>query len=1725
MAVPTATVAEMLNKASIEPPTDRELSVAPLSQPTLTKLQDISRSYHFNLPKAVISSCHFKENDAESRNLHQLSANCPAINQQCGQSGKMGHFAKICMRGRRGSVRGNVRCVINDDSVNDDGDNCSNEGDLSHEDIMHQEYVVVVKDSNNIEDSQHISDPEVDVIIEKNHVQLLVDTGVTIKGKVYVARRGINVLGLIHQAEIGLTIKPGLANPVFIDKQFKQDVSVTSVTNSTSRTHIDSDWEQKFSTIFEDRLGKITNFQHSIRVKDNVVPTKHKLRTVPLSIRSDLSKHLQTLCDQGIIEKVESTLWLSPIVLAKKRSGDLRMCVDLRTLNEAIWVDGFPLPRIEDLIAKVGSSSWFTKLDLKAAYHQVELHPQSRHLTAFVTPDGVFQFCLLPFGLASAAAVFQRLMSEMFAHNPNKVVFQDDILIFTKTKNEHNRAISEVFKVLENTGVTLQKSKCVFKAKEIEYLGHVISEKGIKPRPGLVKSIIKASAPQNREQLMSFLGLCEFYAKFMKDYAKTTECFRSLLKKGAVFVWSEECKKGFQVIKDHILSAPALQAFVEGRQTFVTVDACEYGLGAVLSQYFGGKEYTVGFASRTRRPVERKYSVIEKELLACTWSVEKFKSYLWGRSFILKTDHRPLVDILNGKNVKRTTARLARLSTKLLEYTFSVEYIPGGRNSRADCLSRLPIPDNDEQDWETEVEQCFVANVCQESILFLEDDWIKKLDNDIVLKEVSSLIRKGWPKEKCLSPDLQMFWKINTELSIENGIIVRGDKLVPPSCYREKIILAAHSGHLGATITKRKVRSDFWWPKMDSQVDELVKQCPRCNTSDKVLVLEGLVESKVSVPKNMLAIGQLKQFGEPNPAFRVLKPWWDVLAEYTNLIMAMLSIFTASLQVNFHQKAKLWRTIAWKLHSVGVTRRHSAHYREQWQDLRGWTRKIERVQLGLHLQISYEKLYCVAVPPWLSIPENTWNITHLEHIKNTIGSRGFKTSLDIQYFALINTWCTDNYIRPFTKFFPYLILINSLVILASSNFWFKFPGTSSKIEHFLSVLGKCLNSPWTAKALSATMYEDIPQSTIRLAMSKNPKAGMPSIYAMENEGKGSPTGGLQGSSSADKLQMALRTSPVDSKVQSKPEKILDKKEGEQAKALFEHVKKFRIHTEERDILYQMYKRQTFLRVFESIVFIVYICVFVPQMKHVSHCIDEFNMTGFVNHFCVYGMARMNNLMSTVYLFLLAVYTCLCFVNFYWIFHSNLKEYSFEKIRKESGIDDIPDVINDFAFLLHLIDQYDRLYSREFAVFLSDVSETKLLQMNLNNYWTIDKLKQSLSIDAQGKTELHLYMMPGIPSQVYELDEIEVLKLESVDMTIPSSISKLKDLNELWLNNCNIKLNNQALAFLKKNLLVLKISFSSPQEMPSWLYHMGKLQWLYLHGKLQGERGSINLHSFRELKQLQFLYLKLSMGSIPSPILELAATVNTLLIHNEGHKLFSLASLKALKKLNYLGLIQCKLDKIPNFIFSLPDLEGIDLEDNSLKSLEELVSLQHFKKVTSLKFSRNRITSIPHHIGQISNIESLYLNNNLITILNTAVCNLKKLSNLDISFNSIQQLPREIGQLQELKYLVASNNNIAMLPDELFTCINLEKLIVSHNKLTRLSHLVGNLTQLRYLELTGNLIETLPQELEKCVHLTKAGLQVEKDIYATLPIYVRKQLQAGSGEEVSHHDLEEDTADD
>ncbi|XP_075433410.1 volume-regulated anion channel subunit LRRC8C-like isoform X2 [Ascaphus truei] len=779
----------------------------------------------------------------------------------------------------------------------------------------------------------------------------------------------------------------------------------------------------------------------------------------------------------------------------------------------------------------------------------------------------------------------------------------------------------------------------------------------------------------------------------------------------------------------------------------------------------------------------------------------------------------------------------------------------------------------------------------------------------------------------------------------------------------------------------------------------------------------------------------------------------------------------------------------------------------------------------LLLKLSYEKMLCVPMPPHPLIGTLLVNFTSLDVVQAHQFPSRYKMNLDLQYYLLAKQWCYDNAVQDYSRYFPYLILTNSMIFLIISNFWFKFPGTSSKIEHFISVLGKCLNSQWTIKALSETVYEDTENHLGKVSTSIIPSTPfLPSTSVLGNgEQKAELRLPLYEASQvhlegATQDERPLLTSKSSKKFAGavldtgSTVKILDKKEGEQAKALFEKVKKFRLYTEEKDILHQMYKKQTILRTLEAVAFVSYVGIHTPRMKHVAYCVEPLNVTGYTKFYCIHGLWRMWSMLSFGYLFILSIYICICFYTLHWIFYYKLKEYSFETIRKESGIDDIPDVINDFAFLLHLIDQFDKLYSWKFAVFLSDVSETKLLQVNLNHYWSLEKLKQCLSINARGKTELRLCMLPGIPTQVFELVEIEVLRLEFIkSLTLIPVITNLRLLNELWVLNSRVKVETQALAFLKKNLDILRVCFTTHEEFPSWIYSLSQLQELYLGGRLQLEnKSTITLQSFKELTQLKFLSLKLHISKIPSAIIDLAPILKSLTIHNDGSKLLSLISLQKFTNLIHLRLIHCQLGRIPSSIFSLVKLQEIDLSSNNLTSLMELTSFQQLKKLNSLRLSKNIISSIPPDISEVTNLEMLYLNGNKLSSLSPGVFKLTKLFHLDVSKNKISDLPPEIEQLEGLEYLSISHNQLTFLPDQLFSCTNIQTLVLSNNKISTLSPLVRGLTQLSLLDLMGNPLKKLPTELEMCPYLHRNQLLVEKEIFDTLPHDIRERMKNSGG---------------
>ncbi|XP_068949372.1 volume-regulated anion channel subunit LRRC8C [Petaurus breviceps papuanus] len=802
----------------------------------------------------------------------------------------------------------------------------------------------------------------------------------------------------------------------------------------------------------------------------------------------------------------------------------------------------------------------------------------------------------------------------------------------------------------------------------------------------------------------------------------------------------------------------------------------------------------------------------------------------------------------------------------------------------------------------------------------------------------------------------------------------------------------------------------------------------------------------------MIPVTEFRQFSEQQPAFRVLKPWWDVFTEYLSVVMLMIGVFGCTLQVMQDKIICLPKTIqASQNHSSLPNTSHSMD---------------------------------TSTPPPPPQPSAS---------PATVEMKGRKTDLDLQQYSFINQICYEKALHWYAKYFPYLVLIHTLIFMLCSNFWFKFPGSSSKIEHFISILGKCFDSPWTTRALSEVSGEDSEEKDNR----KNnlQKAPYPSQTATDN--------------TLVKSQ-SLKSIPEKFVVDKTSAGALDKKEGEQAKALFEKVKKFRMHVEEGDILYSMYVRQTVLKVLKFLIIIGYNSALVPKVQFTVSCdIDIQDMTGYKHFSCNHTMAHLFSKLSFCYLCFVSIYGLTCLYTLYWLFYRSLKEYSFEYVRQETGIDDIPDVKNDFAFLLHMIDQYDPLYSKRFAVFLSEVSENKLKQLNLNNEWTVDKLRQKLQVNAQNRLELPLIMLSGLPDTVFDITELQSLKLEIIqNVMIPATIAQLSNLQELSLHQCSVKIHSAALSFLKENLKILSVKFDDFRELPPWLYSLRNLEELYLYGSLGHDISrNITLESLRELKNLKVLLLKSNISKIPQAVVDVSSHLQKMYIHNNGTKLVMLNNLKKMTNLTELELVHCDLERIPHAIFSLLSLQELDLKENNLKSIEEIMSFQHLRKLTVLKLWHNSIAYIPEHIKKLTSLERLTFSYNKIEVLPSHLFLCNKIRHLDLSFNDIRFIPPEIGVLQSLQYFSITSNKVESLPDELYFCKKLKTLKIGKNNLSVLSPKIGNLVFLTTLEVKGNQLEVLPPELGDCRALKRSGFIVEDILFETLPSDIREQMKA------------------
>ncbi|XP_016397069.1 volume-regulated anion channel subunit LRRC8D-like isoform X2 [Sinocyclocheilus rhinocerous] len=829
----------------------------------------------------------------------------------------------------------------------------------------------------------------------------------------------------------------------------------------------------------------------------------------------------------------------------------------------------------------------------------------------------------------------------------------------------------------------------------------------------------------------------------------------------------------------------------------------------------------------------------------------------------------------------------------------------------------------------------------------------------------------------------------------------------------------------------------------------------------------------------MFTLTEVASLNDIQPTYRILKPWWDVFMDYLGAVMLMLAIFAGTMQLTKDQVVCLP-----VLESV------------EDQTPVAVERPPEKA-LGLGTGGGHVTL--AAAP--LASKEQTDSV--VQHFPQSSAVRqpqptGLRTNLDFQQYVFVNQMCYHVALPWYSKYFPYLALIHTIVLMVSSNFWFKYPKTSSKIEHFVSILGKCFESPWTTKALSETACEDSEENKQRLTGAST----LPKHLSTSSE-EGSPN-----QSTPMLAKSNIKFSAEKPVIEVPSMTILDKKDGEQAKALFEKVRKFRTHVEDSDMIYKLYVAQTIIKTVKFILILCYTMTFVTSIKFDHDCEPEIkHLTGYAKFKCTHNMAFMLKKLLVSYIVLIFVYGLVCIYTLFWLFRRPLKEYSFEKVREESSFSDIPDVKNDFAFLLHMVDQYDQLYSKRFGVFLSEVSENKLREISLNHEWTFEKLRQHVTRNAQDKLELHLFMLSGVPDAVFDLTDLEVLKLELIpEARITAKISQMINLHELHFYHCPAKVEQTAFSFLRDHLRCLHVKFTDVGEIPTWVYMLKNLRELYLVGNLNSENNKmIGLESLRDLRHLKILHLKSNLTKIPTNITDLSPHLIKLVVHNDGTKLLVLNSLKKMMNLAELELHNCELERIPHAIFSLTNLQELDLKSNNIRTIEEVISFQHLKRLNCLKLWHNKIISIPLSISHVKNLEFLYLSHNKLETLPTTLFSLLKLRYLDVSQNSIVVIPPEVGFLQNLQHFAITGNKVEVVPKQLFKCTKLRTLSLGHNCISSLPEKIGQLLQLTNLELKGNCLDRLPAQLGQCRLLRRNGLIVEDHLFDSLPLEVKESI--------------------
>lgn len=602
-------------------------------------------------------------------------------------------------------------------------------------------------------------------------------------------------------------------------------LSVREAVNVKDITH-------EFPELFTEEMGKFTGPPVRLSVNENVKPVFCKARPVPYSLKGKIEEAIDKNIRDGIWKPIQYSEWAAPIVPVQKPDGSVRLCGDYKvTVNQACQVDKYPLPTVNEVFSKLSGGKTFTKIDLSQAYSQITVHEDFQKYLTVNTHKGLFAVTRLPFGISSAPGIFQRLMNCILGDIQGVAVYLDDILITGKNEAEHGATVRKVLEKLHEAGLKVKLSKCEFNSPCITYLGHRIDSQGIHPTDAKIQAIQKVQKPSNVSELKTFLGLVNYYAKFIPHLSSTLAPLYKLTQKEQPWKWGKAEENAMREVQNALSTDTVLVHYTESLPLLLECDASPVGVGAVLSHRFqDGTERPIAYASRCLTSAEKNYAQIDREGLALVFGVKKFHQYLYGRSFELVTDHAPLTSLLSAQKQVPTlaSARIQRWALMLSAYQYTIVHKKGSKNGNADALSRLPLPVTSDGVVQP-AEMIFCMQLLDDSPVTSKEIRLAT-QRDPILAKIYQWTMNGWPNENP-GEEFKSYFKRKDEISVTDGILTWGMRVIVPRRIQEDVLKILHETHIGMSRMKALARNYVWWTDIDSDIENVVRRCVNCQSN------------------------------------------------------------------------------------------------------------------------------------------------------------------------------------------------------------------------------------------------------------------------------------------------------------------------------------------------------------------------------------------------------------------------------------------------------------------------------------------------------------------------------------------------------------------------------------------------------------------------------------------------------------------------------------------------------------------------------------------------------------------------------------------------------------------------------------------------------------------------------------------------------------------------------